>query len=279
MENVNKKYFDIDDDFEGIINFHFKGNKKIVQIQTGWTNFVFRVTTLGRKFIFRFPRNDFFSDALIKEFEFNKFIKDKISFEIPNLNLFFDCGRPYSLHEEIEGEVLESCYNNLTNEEKKGVASDIVLFLYELAQIDLNAYKNVEFEVLSDFLDNLSEVSKNNYDLAKHEILKSLEERDLSICHGDLNSGNLILRNNKLFAVIDFAFAGVTSKFCDLARISGRTPKEFKNMLINAYEEKFNLKINENLISNLEDLWKYVEKQYILYIKQNYPTIQLPTLV
>ena len=274
-----KKFFDVNDNFEKIIAEHIKGKNEIAQIKTGWTNFVFRVLTRKGNYIFRFPRNDFFSDVIVKEFEFNKFIKNKITFEVPSLSLHFHKGRPYSLHKEIEGEMLESCYPKLTNEEKIEVAKDIVELLSQLQEIDLNEFSNVEFEILSSFLDNLSYVSQNGYDLSKHDCLKNLEKIEMSICHGDLNSGNLILKDNRLHAVIDFAFAGVSNKLCDLARIIGRTPSEFRPMLTRAYEEKFGIKLDEKAIDDLEELWKYVEQQYILYIKQNHPTIKLPTLV
>ena len=110
-------------------------------------------------------------------------------------------------------------------------------------------------------------------------ICKSLEKNHMILSHGDLNPGNLILRNHKLVAVIDFAFAGISSEFVDISRIVGRTPSEFKDMIVSAYEKKFQTKIDLENINNLEKTWSYVEEKYILYIKQNHPTIVLPSLV
>lgn len=274
-----QKYFDLDDDFEKIIKKHFKDSKDIFQVKTGWTNFVYHVTSGKTSYFFRFPRNDFFSDALVKEYNFCVFLKGKISFKIPKLKLFYDNGRPYTLHREIKGESLSDCYNELNDKEKQKLAKDIVKMVYEFANIDYKEYPDKNFQKVSNFLDNLSNVSQNGYDIKEHDFLKSLEKNHMILSHGDLNPGNLILRNHKLVAVIDFAFAGISSEFVDISRIVGRTPSEFKDMIVSAYEKKFQTKIDLENINNLEKTWSYVEEKYILYIKQNHPTIVLPSLV
>ena len=109
--------------------------------------------------------------------------------------------------------------------------------------------------------------------------LKHLEDNNLTISHGDLNPGNLILKKHKLVAVTDFAFAGISSDLVDISRIVGRTPEEFKTKIAKAYKEKFQTEIDFISIENLEKTWAYVEEKYILYIKQNHPTIVLPNLV
>ena len=274
-----QKFFDLDDDFEKIIKKHFKDSKDIFQVKTGWTNFVYHVTSGKTSYFFRFPRNDFFSDALVKEYNFCVFLKGKISFKIPKLKLFYDNGRPYTLHREIKGESLSDCYNELNDKEKQKLAKDIVKMVYEFANIDYKEYPDKNFQKVSNFLDNLSNVSQNGYDIKEHDFLKSLEKNHMILSHGDLNPGNLILRNHKLVAVIDFAFAGISSEFVDISRIVGRTPSEFKDMIVSAYEKKFQTKIDLENINNLEKTWSYVEEKYILYIKQNHPTIVLPNLV
>lgn len=274
-----QNFFDLDDDFEKIIKSHFKDSKDIFQVKTGWTNFVYRVTNGRSSYFFRFPRNDFFSDALVKEYNFCRFIDGKISFKIPKLKLFYNEGRPYTLHKAIVGESLSDCYNELSEKEKNKLAKDIVKMIYEFSNIDYSSYPDKNFQKVSNFLDNLSNVSQNGYDIKEHDFLKSLEKNHMILSHGDLNPGNLILRNHKLVAVIDFAFAGISSEFVDISRITGRTPSEFKDMIISAYEKKFQTKIDLESITNLEKTWSYVEEKYILYIKQNHPTIVLPSLV
>ena len=60
------KYFTVNDDFKTIIEKEVGEVKSIHQISTGWTNFVYDVKTSNNEYIFRFPRNDFFSDVLEK---------------------------------------------------------------------------------------------------------------------------------------------------------------------------------------------------------------------
>lgn len=278
-KKAKQKFFDLDDDFEKIIKKHIKNCSDVFQVQTGWTNFVYHVSNGKNDYYFRFPRNEFFSDALVKEYNFCKFIKDKISIKIPNLRLFYHNGRPYTIHRGIRGDSLSDCYNDLTEKEKNKLARDIVKMIYEFSTIDYTSFKDRNFQKVSDFLDKLSLVSQNDYDLSKHDYLKKLEDSNMIITHGDLNPGNLILKNHKLVAVIDFAFAGISNDFVDLSRMIGRTPKEFSGMMIKAYEKKFQTKIDVDVILNLEKTWQYVEEKYILYIKQNHPSIILPSLV
>ena len=64
-----EKFFTINDDFENIIKQTIaKQITDIKKIVNGWTNFVFQVEDIDNDtYFFRFPRNDIFSDALVKE--------------------------------------------------------------------------------------------------------------------------------------------------------------------------------------------------------------------
>ena len=282
ISKVNKgniNFFNQTEDFEKIIKKHIHCFDKMSQIKTGWTNFVFQVFKKDKIYIFRFPRNEFFANALIKECEFCSFVKDKISFQTPNLKLFFEGERPYSFHEAIAGECLSDCYHDLSLNEKFELANDISKLLIEFSQIDFHKYDKMHFQKVSNFLDELSKVSGNGYDLKEHDFLKQMEEKQMTISHGDLNPGNLILNCHKLYAVIDFAFSGISSPIVDISRMTGRTPNEFSEMLISAYEHKTRQKVDMTSLEKLESTWKYVEDKYILYIKQNHPSIVLPDLV
>ena len=274
-----QKYFTTDDNFEEIIKKYFPNFLEMKQVQTGWTNFVYKVKCANATYFFRFPRNDFFSDALIKEYYFTNFIRNKISFKVPSLKLKHDKKRPFTIHREIVGESLSDCYTSLTIEEKEKLAFDIMKLVYEFSKIDYKSLKFYNFQLVSNFLDNLSNVSQNGYDKKEHDYLKRLENVEKIISHGDLNPGNLILKDHKLVAVIDFSFAGLSSDLVDISRMIGRTPEDFRPMIICAYEKRFNKKIDDDAVEILNQMWHYVEEKYILYIKQNHPTIVLPSLV
>lgn len=266
------------DNFNKIIKKHFKDCNNIELIQTGWTNFVYKIISENEIYYFRFPRNKFFADAILKEERMLKFISDKVSIQVPNLKIFYHKKRPYSIHKSINGVSLSDCYLNLTEKQKTTLAKDIIKFINDMQSVNLDKYKHIKFQKVSCFLDELSKVSKNNYDLSQHLYLKNLEEQCICISHGDFNPGNLILYNGKLVGVIDFAFAGVSHHLIDISRLLGRVPSDFKKYMLSELQKERS-EIDIITIEKLNNLWKYVEQQYIMYIKQKHPSIQLPTLI
>jgi len=71
---MNKNYFTLDEDFEKIIKISLKDKKisSLKPISTGWTNIVFEACTDSGNFFFRFPRDDFWSRTIVKDYEFSK---------------------------------------------------------------------------------------------------------------------------------------------------------------------------------------------------------------
>jgi len=119
-----QKYFSLDDNFKLLIKRNLHDLISYKQISTGWTNFVFIATTKKSQYIFRFPRNDFFANALEKEFKINQFLQNKLSFKIPQMQLYYHKHRPYSVHIKLDGESLSSCYHKLTDKQKNDLAKD-----------------------------------------------------------------------------------------------------------------------------------------------------------
>lgn len=270
-------FFTIDDDFESIIKHSLKSNfVKVKKIPTGWTNFVFYATKDSKTYVFRFPRNLFFAKTLIKEKKFNKLLARKLPFKVPKLTLMFHEGRPFTIHRYQEGKSLTECATSLSTKQVAKLCKDIAKLNKAIQKIKI---KKEELPLLSDFLEGLSKVGDEPYDLKKHNILKQLESESLVVQHADLNPGNIILNEkNKMFAVIDFAFLSYTSKYVDLARIIGRLPKNFYQPMIEAYEKTFKTKVNKKYIDALIHLWEYVEKKYIAYMAKNHKDVELPTL-
>ena len=58
------QFFTTEDNFEKIITGVLGEVNNISLIETGWTNFVYKVQKGSKKYIFRFPRNTFFSNVL-----------------------------------------------------------------------------------------------------------------------------------------------------------------------------------------------------------------------
>ena len=236
------RYFTQEDNLISIINEEFEQIENVEQVKEGWTNYVFNVKSGGKEFIVRFPRNEFFANALIKEVEFYNFIGDKVDFVTPKVNLRWFNGKPFAYHEKIEGESLEVVYPNLTFEEKWEIARELAKALYKLSCV--KDFGGKDFETVSSFLGRLSTVGQKDYDLGVYNIFKAVESEGVVLLHGDLNPSNIIIKDKKFYGIIDFAFAGLSAKYMDLARLISRTEGEFSVMLIGGIENVYKDKID-----------------------------------
>ena len=277
------KFFDITDNFEDIIKEILGTNLvSVTRISNGWTNFVFLATDFNNNsFYFRFPRNDFFSDALVCEVEYTNFVKNKISFKTTNLQLKYHRNRPFSVHKLIVGKNLYDVLDSIPNDKKQNLCDDICKFIKELQNIDYTELKQIPR--LSLFLHNLAIISQinENYDFSKHnELIKKENNYSLVLNHGDLNPGNILINSNfEIEAVLDFAFCSISSYDNDLARIIGRMPNEYKDLLINSFEKIFDTKLNIDSLNNLISMWNYIDNNYINYMKVNCPDVNLDNIL
>lgn len=268
-------YFTIDDDFKLIIETEVGEIESMNQISTGWTNFVYDVKTKDDEYIFRFPRNDFFSSVLVKEVAFSKFIKGKIETPTSNISLCYDKGRPFTCHKKISGKSLTSVYGTLSHDDKLKIADQVSNFIYELQQVSVEGIP-IELPTTSQFLADLSHVDNEYYDFSKHDNLVNLESGKLVLNHADLNPGNILVdENNNVCAIIDFAFVSKSSNINDVSRLIGRLPTDFHNIMLDSYNKKFNSNISMDEINSLISVWNYVEEHYINYMRVNQPEIDI----
>lgn len=271
---MTKNYFSLDDNFEEIIKSELK-DKEIIQmnqITTGWTNIVYEVKTKDGNFFFRFPRDDFWTRTIVKDYEFAKFIYGKTDFETVKLSLSYDNGRPFSIHKKIEGTVLASKMNEMTDDEINTVSQDIAKFMYQLHNIKFN--KSEIFDInnigldLVDFLNELLNVhvSEEDMEFWKYDEFKNKEHNLL--VHGDLNSSNIIIdEDNHISAIIDFGFGGYGNKYFDIARIIGRCPEKFKNAIVKYYEEIDGKNLDYTVLDDEIDIWSKIDSAYINYMR------------
>lgn len=272
---MNKLYFSLNEDFEKIIRNSLPNMniKSINPISTGWTNIVYEVSTDSENYFFRFPRDDFWSRTIIKDYEFSKFIKNKTDFKTVELSLMYHDNRPYSIHKKIEGTVLADVMNDLSPEEIKIVANDIAKFMYQLHHIDFKDTKiftinNIGLD-LTDFINELLNVHVSEQDKVfwKYEEFKKKDHSTL--VHGDLNSSNILLdENNHVSAIIDFGFGGFGNPYFDISRIIGRCPNSFKDDIINSYEQISNEQLNYSELNNEIKIWDNIDNSYINYMKK-----------
>ena len=195
---MNNTYFNLNDNFEEIIKNALKDKQihNLKQIPTGWTNIVYEVETDEGNFFFRFPRDEFWSRTIVKDYEFSKYIHQKTDFNTVKLELFYDNGRPFSVHKKIPGTPLAENMNSLSSSEIKDVSNDISKFMYQLHCLNYNknnifTINNIGLE-LPEFLDELLNVhvAKSDMNFWNPSSLSSNED---CLVHGDLNSSNILL--------------------------------------------------------------------------------------
>ncbi len=270
---MNNTYFELTDDFENIIKNTLK-NKQIIdlkQIPTGWTNIVYEVETADGNFFFRFPRDEFWSRTIVKDYEFSKYIYKKTDFDTVKLELFYDNNRPFSVHKKIPGIPLADVMNSLNQEEIKNIADEIAKFMYQLHCINYDKSKifsvtNIGLN-LTDFLDELLNVHVNKDDM-NFWSSNSIVSNDDCLVHGDLNSSNILLdENHHVAAIIDFGFGGFGNKYNDIGRIIGRCPASFKNDIVKSYEEYSNSKLDTNMLDTNITTWTNIDNSYINYMR------------
>ena len=272
---MEKKYFELNEDYEKIIKNTLKEHeiKKFNQISTGWTNIVYEVSTDKGNFFFRFPRDDFWSRTIVKDCALSQYIYGKTEFNTVKTSLYYDNGRPYSVHPKIEGTVLADKMNELTQDEVDNISSEIAKFMYQLHSVDLKENKIEEQKEshlnLVDYLNELLVLHVSEEDRSFWNVHEFSKKENDCLVHGDLNSSNVLLdENNHVSAIIDFGFAGYGNKYFDVARIIGRCPEQFKDGIVKNYEKYSNQKLDENVLNDEIDIWSKIDGGYINYMRK-----------
>lgn len=250
-------------------------DKRVVKtkhILTGWTNIVIEVTTDKGSYFFRFPRNPFWSRMIVKDAAVCNFVDGKTSYYTPQMKLFYDKnGRPFSVHEKIEGYTLGDRIYHLSHTAITGVAYDAAKFIKELSGIDLRgAPKEVKYP-LSKFLHELDYEHYDKHIDDDHKYIKETEGS--SLVHGDLNLGNILLdENDKMIGVIDFAFSGTGNPNMDVARMVSRpAPEEFETVFLSFFDDT-------EEISRMKKAWQDIDNGYAEHIRKCFPEIDLNQL-
>jgi aminoglycoside phosphotransferase (APT) family kinase protein len=261
------KHFTPQDDFAGIMRENLDGIINTEQIPTGWTNFVFRAHTKHETYIFRFPRNDFFAEAMSREIPFTKWLARRVRTKSTRQHYLHHNGRGFSMHRSIKGHVLTEVIDKLSVDQKIRLARDIEKYLTHLQSLTHKI--PFKLEPLSGFLRDLASVNNQNYDFTKLDPLIELENEKPVLVHGDFNPGNIILdKKMRLLAVIDYAFAmRYSSIINDKSRIIGRLPSNYRQYFSNHTDPN---------IDRLIAVWQYVERDYCDYIRRECPDIILP---
>lgn len=271
---MKDRYFRLSDNFREIIS-NVIADKKIdtmTLIPTGWTNIVYEVKTGEGSYFFRFPRDEFWSRTIVKDYEFTQYIYGKTNFNTIKLELFYDNERPFSMHKKIEGTPLAEKMNELNEEQITCISTEIAQFMNEIHNLDYSKSKifktnNIGLK-LKDFLDELLSFHITEENRKFWKMVPDVKEETNCLVHGDLNSSNILLdENNHIAAIIDFGFAGYGNKYDDIARIIGRCPDTFRDKIVNSYEECSNINLSEQILNKNIETWNNIDNAYIDYMK------------
>ncbi len=212
----------------------------------GWDNATFR---LGETMSVRLPSTEHYVEAVEKEQRWLPVLAPQLPLPIPvPLGLGRPgCGfaRPWSVYQWIEGDPV----TEETVKDMPALAADIADFLAALYQIDPaggpepglhNWYRGGPPAVFDEDTRKALAVLEGHIDttLAAEVWQAALDcpvDGPPVWFHGDAQPGNLLLRNGRLGAVIDFGTSGVGDPSCDTTIawtfLSGESARVFKERL------------------------------------------------
>lgn len=273
---MEKNYFSLDENFDDIIkkSLNNKNINEIIPVSTGWTNIVFEAKANDGDYFFRFPRDDFWTRTIEKDYEFSNFIDGKTYFNTVKLNLKRNNQRPFSIHKKIQGETLADKMDSLSEKDIKTVAKEISEFMYQLHTTKFDkdeVFKTDKIGLnLVDFLDELinKHISEENKKFWKYK--EFIQKDNTCLVHGDLNSSNILLdEDNHVSGIIDFGFAGFGNKYFDIARVLSRPyPNGFKEEIIKSYENTSGEKLDLDILETEIKLWNDIDSGYIKYMRK-----------
>lgn len=187
-----------------------------------------RTFHLGYDFSLRFPSAIEYSTQVLKEHKYCKTLQKNLSFQITEP---IELGNPsdlfpfnFSINRWIDGESI----NTLNVKDKNQLARDCARFLLELKQCDIsegpppgshNFYRGGN---LSIYHDETIQAINQCVDFNQSQCLKiwdlginSIQNNLNYWIHGDFEKDNLLIKNGKLYAVIDFGNMAVGDPACD----------------------------------------------------------------
>lgn len=275
---MNLIFFTVDENLYDILSKNIPNiNKDFSIISSGWTNIVLDILINNEHFIAKFPRDQFWSDCIEKDAIISNFIGSTFSnFYAPNAKIYYDNNRPFMVYKKIDGNTLTTKFNNLNKEEKNKIAKSLANIFYNFHKIDINTIPDIAKNKFYDFITRIPKLDTKPYDFSLFdEMLYDIDKEKQVFIHGDLNIGNILLDNKQnITAIIDYAFSGICDIYTDLARISCRTSEEFFMTILEEYERISGLKLNMVKIENRKILWKYIEEEYMEFMKIKHPEIK-----
>jgi aminoglycoside phosphotransferase (APT) family kinase protein len=209
----------------------------------GWDNRTFR---LGSELTVRLPSGDWYAQQVAKEQRWLPVLAPRLPLPIPApvARGEPDSGFPYpwSVYRWLEGELASKArIADLT-----GFATTLAGFLSALGRIDAtggpepgqhNFFRGGPLSTYADetheAIDALgAEVPRDRVERVWEDAMATSWDRDPVWFHGDVATGNLLVRDERLAAVLDFGTSGVGDPACDVViawtLLSGQSRDRFR---------------------------------------------------
>ena len=191
-----------------------------------------RTFHLGNEMLIRVPSSKRYAKKVSKEQEWLPKISPNVSFKIPKP---IHIGKPskdypynWSIYEWIPGESLNLLPKDKVNLEE--VAKKLAKFIKELHKIDVSGapkagkstfYRGCSPKFYDDDTRNYLDKLRNIIDYPKalkiwENAINSEWEKNPVWIHGDLAIGNILIKDNKVNAIIDFSGMAIGDPACDI---------------------------------------------------------------
>ncbi len=191
----------------------------------GWDNRTFR---LGSELSVRLPSGEWYAEQVAKEQRWLPVLAPRLRLPIPCpvARGAPDAGFPYpwSVYRWIEGEIA----SHARVADLSGFATSLARFLTDLRRVDatggpepgrhnffrggpLATYEDEALAALEALGSEVPEAARRVWD----DAMRTSWDRPPVWFHGDVSSGNLLVRGGRLAAVLDFGTSGIGDPACD----------------------------------------------------------------
>ena len=223
-------------------------DSKIETEDDGWSSYAF---TIDNDKIVRIPKKNI--DGYKKEEKILHYLKDKISFEIPEVKVVEKINFSYALHKKLNGKKWdEETFKNLSKKEKNLFCFDIAKFLSEIHSVNIKEASKItdltsihipnkkSFEYLEEFF------SKDEIFILK-DVVEKLDNSpiDAVLIHDDFQKTNsLVNENHRLKGIFDFNNVCIDDRYFDFTHIYNKDYLELLNITISHYKKLTGIEIS-----------------------------------
>jgi len=195
----------------------------------GWDNRTFR---LGGNMLVRLPSSEEYIQQVEKEHRWLPVLAPSLPFPIPEPIALGKASKDYpwnwSIYKWIEGTSANTI--EFDGADLENIALQLAHFLNELHKIDASgaptpglhnwwraAHTSIYNTQTHELIDKLSNrIDANRARSLWEKAISSRWDNNPIWVHGDVASGNILVRDNKLSAIIDFGCMGIGDPACDL---------------------------------------------------------------